>query len=172
MVDTFVFNAPWGSSLKWITGLSVLLLGGIALTGFLRGPRDDLLWILGMIALPLGILILSACFMVRSYVVTPETLLVQRLGWNTKLDLVSLRSVVVDSQVMKGSIRTFGNGGLFSFSGYFRNKQLGTYRAFATDPSRAVVLWFTDHVVVITPEDPQMLAAKLMSYRRFPRERA
>lgn len=168
MVDTVVFNAPWGSSLKWMTGLSVLLLGGITLTGLLREPRDGLFWVLGMVALPLGILVLCACFMVRSYVVTPETLLVQRLGWSTKLELSSLQSVVVDSHAMKGSIRTFGNGGLFSFSGYFRNKRLGTYRAFATDPTRAVVLRFSDRVIIITPENPEALVAKLTHYRRLP----
>ncbi len=52
---------------------------------------------------------------------------------------------------MKGSIRTFGNGGLFCFSGRFRNRKLGSYRAFATDPKLAVVLRFPDKIVVVTP---------------------
>jgi hypothetical protein len=56
---------------------------------------------------------------------------------------------------MQGSIRTFGNGGLFGFIGLFRNKKLGRYRAFATDEKNAVVLRFATHTLVITPEQPQ-----------------
>jgi hypothetical protein len=109
------------------------------------------------------------CFMIRGYVVTPDTLLGQRLGWHTKLELADLRAVVVDSQAMRGSIRTFGNGGLFSISGAFWNQRLGAYRAFATDPAHAVLLKFTDRVGVITPEEPQALVAKLTEPRALPK---
>src|SRR5215831_6381259 len=170
MPDIVVFNAPWGSSLKWMTGLSMLILISVALAGFLKGPRDNLVWVLSLVVLPLGILVIATCFMIRGYVVTPDTLLVQRLGWHTKLELADLRSVVVDSQAMRGSIRTFGNGGLFSISGAFWNQRLGAYRAFATDPAHAVLLKFTDRVVVITPEDPQALVEKLTELRVLPKE--
>ena len=41
---------------------------------------------------------------------------------------------------MRWSLRTFINGGLFSFSGWCYSSLLGAYRAFVTDPNRAVVL--------------------------------
>ena len=56
---------------------------------------------------------------------------------------------------MRGSVRVFGNGGLFSITGRFWNRKLGWYRAYATDPSRAVVLRYPKRTVVITPHDPQ-----------------
>lgn len=164
MVNPISFNAPWSRTLKWITGLSILLFGAIILIGLMVRPGDNMFWILAMIVLPLGTLMLSACFMVRGYVITAHALLVQRLGWNTRLELATLQSVVVNPRAMESSIRTFGNGGLFSFSGYFHNQQLGRYRALATDLSRAVVLRFTDQIIVITPEDPHALAKQLTSY--------
>ena len=170
MPDIVIFDAPWGSSLKWMTVLSVLILVGLPVASLLTGPRDNLVWRLSLVVLPLGILATAACFMIRGYVVMPDALLVQRLGWYTKLELTDLRSVLADSRAMKGSIRTFGNGGLFSFSGAFWNRRLGAYRAFATDPARAVVLKFTNRVVVVTPGDPQALVAKLIEVRALPKE--
>jgi hypothetical protein len=48
----------------------------------------------------------------------------------------------------------FGNGGLFSFTGLFRNRSLGTYRAFLTDLHRTVVLHFSKRTVVLSPSAP------------------
>jgi hypothetical protein len=56
---------------------------------------------------------------------------------------------------MRGSIRTFGNGGAFSFSGVYYNKRLGSYRAFVTDPRRAVVLRYATRKVVLSPAVPE-----------------
>ncbi|VGO17923.1 hypothetical protein PDESU_06525 [Pontiella desulfatans] len=55
---------------------------------------------------------------------------------------------------MKGSIRLCGNGGLFSFTGLYRNKKLGNYRVFVNDLNRAVVLRFSKRTTVVTPDDP------------------
>ncbi|MFN7139357.1 MAG: PH domain-containing protein, partial [Limisphaerales bacterium] len=80
--------------------------------------------------------------------------LIHRLGWVTKFNLGELQSFAADPTAMDGSIRLFGNGGLFAFTGLFRNKKLGNYRAFATDPKRAVVLRLKERVIVVTPDDP------------------
>jgi hypothetical protein len=64
---------------------------------------------------------------------------------------------------MSYSIRTFGNGGLFSISGLFRNKTLGSYRAYATDPKRAVVLKYKKRTIVVTPDRPDVFAARIES---------
>jgi hypothetical protein len=82
-------------------------------------------------------------------------LLVQRLGWHSELILKNLVSAECDPEAMKRSIRVFGNGGFFCFAGKFRNKRLGVYRAFATAPHLAVVLRFTDRMVVVTPDNPE-----------------
>jgi hypothetical protein len=62
---------------------------------------------------------------------------------------------------MARSLRLFGNGGLLSYSGYFWNRKTGRYRAFATDPSRAVVLSYRKRKIIITPDDPQRFIVRL-----------
>ena len=66
---------------------------------------------------------------------------------------------------MEGSLKTMGNGGLFSFSGSFRNKRLGSYRALATDTRRCVVLKFDHKVIVITPDKPKDFVDQVKAFK-------
>jgi hypothetical protein len=93
--------------------------------------------------------------MVLGYCLTENEIQVKRLGWVTTLPLATLKSIEGNVDAMHGSLRLFGNGGLFSISGFFWNRQLKLYRAYATDPARAVVLRYPKRIVVITPHDPQ-----------------
>ena len=104
---------------------------------------------------PLAIVFGAAPFTIRGYTVTPEAILVQRLFWTTRLPLADLQSAEFRPDVMRWSIRTFGNGGVFSFSGFFRNKTLGAYRALVTDPHRTVVLRFPTRTMVVSPSAPE-----------------
>ena len=104
--------------------------------------------------LPLGILFGTALFTVRYYTVTPEAILVRRLLWETTLPIKGLLQAEFEPNAMKSSLRIGGNGGLFSFSGFFMNQSLGTYRALVTDPTLSVVLKYPDRKVVISPATP------------------
>ena len=148
------FGAPWGTLLKVMTGLASSILVGVALVGIISRPDGGAGWTLAMVVLPLAVLVIAVFFVIRGYVVTPEALYVQRLGWRSTVDLTQLVGVEADPSAMARSLRTFGNGGLFCFAGAFRNKKLGPYRAFATDPNRSVVLRFPDRTVVVTPDRP------------------
>jgi len=165
MLNETVFRAPWGWTLKLVTGLVVLILLGIPAFSLLLqpAPEPSLLWYLSMIALPLSILLISSLFTIRHYRLSAGKLYVRRLLWDTAIDLKTLRKVEVDPEAMSRSIRTFGNGGFFSFSGAYRSKKLGPYRALATDPARAVVLYMDKRTIVVTPEDPQRFAGRLES---------
>jgi hypothetical protein len=57
-----------------------------------------------------------------------------------------------------------GNGGFFAFTGYFRNKELGAYRAFMTDRRLAVVLRFPDRVIVVSPDRPEDFVSAISLY--------
>ena len=80
-----------------------------------------------------------------------------RLMWKTPIDMSNLTSAEADSHAVDGSMRLMGIGGLFSFSGIYRSKKLGTYRMYATDFKKAVVLRLGDKTVLVTPEDPEGL---------------
>jgi len=98
----------------------------------------------------------SLPFMVRGYVLTEHTLEILRFGWTTALPLAGLEKASGDAQLLHGSLRVFGNGGLFSITGWYWNRRLGFYRAYATDLSRAVFLKYRSRrPVLVTPHDTQ-----------------
>jgi Bacterial PH domain len=72
-----------------------------------------------------------------------------------------LQSARFEPNVMRGSIRTCGNGGLFSFTGFYRNKLLGSYRALVTDTKQKVVLAYSDRTVGLSPESPEEFVREL-----------
>ncbi|MBN8431204.1 hypothetical protein JF535_10110 [Microbulbifer salipaludis] len=148
------FSAPWGRQLTLLTGLCGLILFGISGTMLAQAPESPpLLYQLGIWLCPV-IFLLGALFAVRGYRLEGDRLLVLRPGWSTRLSLQGIESAVFQPEATNGSIRIFGNGGLFGFIGLFRNQTLGRYRAFATDFSRTVVLRLPARTIVVTPDDP------------------
>jgi len=150
--------APWPRSLKVVSTLATLLLfaaGAAAYraipvpTGFTHGFG------LAVALVFPAILFVSALFIVSGYALDGTDLLVTRPFWSTRIPLAGLRRIFADPAVCKGSVRVFGNGGLFSFTGLYRNSTLGRYRLFATDLSRAVVLVLPKRTIVVTPESPE-----------------
>ncbi|MES1023360.1 PH domain-containing protein [Gloeocapsa sp. BRSZ] len=158
-----VFKAPWAISLIAITVVVSTILVGIILIGLLTGPRSDIAWIVAMVIIPLAILLISVFFSIRGYAIADNTLYIQRLGWNTKVDLKNLITADVNPQAMRNSIRKWGNGGLFSFSGKYYNRKLGNYEAYATDLTKAVILKFRDRTIVVTPEHPERFANQVLA---------
>jgi hypothetical protein len=145
------YKAPWSTSLIVISSLATILCVGFAF-GMIWSGHEVFPW---LALLPLAIVCGGALFTVRGYTVTSDAILVHRLFWTTRLPLAGLRSAQFEPDAMRWSIRTFGNGGLFSFTGFFRNKALGAYRAFVTDPHRTVVLHFPTRTVVLSPSAPE-----------------
>lgn len=147
------FNAPWCTALKAVSFLTTLFLLAVAL-----GP-SPVPWPLRCLALavPAGAL----PFAIFGYEIREGTLEVRRLGWRTKIDLAGLKSAQADPSALRGSIRTCGNGGLYSFTGWYWNKKIGSYRAYATDLKRAVVLTFESRRIVVTPDDPEAFVRAL-----------
>lgn len=64
-------------------------------------------------------------------------------------------SARVESGALRWSVRLWGNGCFFSFTGYYFNRLLSRYRAWVTDPRRVVVLRFPARTVVISPAEPE-----------------
>lgn len=158
------FSAPWSLTLKLVTVLTATLLIGIGLIHIFSGPYIKtlrILWFLSMVIQPFSILIIASFFMIRGYVITQNTLLIKRLFWNTKLDLTNLVSAETCPQLIKKTIRTCANGGFFCFAGTFWNKNIGSFRAFATNPRLSVILKFPNHTVVVTPNKPEEFTEKL-----------
>jgi hypothetical protein len=156
-----LFTAPWGRSVT-ITSLfsAGILLTVAALPWFLSGGDAG---VPGAIATAsaLATLVGTAIFSIRGYAVRADAIEVRRLGWTTRLPRAGLRRVEVAPGVMRGSLRVFGNGGLFALTGRFRNARLGAYRALVTDSDRTVVLHYDNRRVVVSPDRPAEFAHAL-----------
>lgn len=141
------YPAPWSTSLKVISSVVTIVCIGVAV-GLIAGRQGSTR---SLALVPLALICGAALFTIRGYTVTPEQILVHRLFWTTPLPLTGLESAAVQPDAMRLSIRLLGNGGLFSFTGIFRNKVLGNYRAFVTHPHHAVVLRYAGRTVVVSP---------------------
>jgi len=161
--------APWPAALKVTSVLATTILVGasyILARAFPRGTRVPFAEAFGagITALPLAIALISLLFVVSGYELGPEELLVQRLFWSTRVSLRGISRATHDPSAMKRSLRLFGNGGLFAITGIYRNRMLGRYRAFATDPRRSIVLFQPTRTLVVTPADPAGFLAALKTY--------
>ena len=157
------FTAPWSGLLIGVSVFGTALCLGVAAanlvhTGGRIGTPVDFLIVVALPALLVGG---CALFTVRGYGVAPDAILIRRLFWFTRLPREGLQSVAYEPGAMSGSIRTFGNGGLFSFTGWYRNRALGNYRAFVTDGRRTVVLRYTRRTIVVSPGEPEEFVKSL-----------
>jgi hypothetical protein len=148
------FRAPWGTKLKLMTGLFLLLV-------FLLSREASPSGTLALVGLTLG----CAALAIRGYSIVEGQLLIHRLGWASRFDLSTLQAAEIAPYATVGSIRTFGIGGVFGFIGHFRSPVLGSYRAYATDAANAVVLDFGAKKLVVTPDSPAEFIAALHSPR-------
>lgn len=115
----------------------------------------------GLALLPVILVAGSAAFMVLGYELRGQALLIKRPGWTTRIPLAGLRAVEIDPKALTRSIRVFGNGGLFAFSGLFWSKNLGRFRAYVTDLDRSVVLRLANRTIVVSPHAPEDFAVEL-----------
>ena len=160
------FRAPWGTALKLITASFILLLAILILIALFVMPREKAMARVVMIGMPALILIISLLYMVQAYELRQDRVIIKRPFYNAEIPLQNLSFIEFDPNATSGSIRTFGNGGLFSFSGRFRNKKLGAYRAFATDFKHTVVLRTPDGTFVVTPDDPQRFISEIQNIQK------
>jgi hypothetical protein len=104
---------------------------------------------------------ISALFAIRGYAITADAILVRRPLWTTRLPRAGLRSAEAVPNAMCRSLRLCGNAGLFSFTGWYRSKALGVYRAWVTDLRSTVVLRFEKRTAVLSPADPDAFVRDL-----------
>lgn len=155
------YQAPWGKALSVISGLLVVLsIASVAGMPLVLGSVPQGTALLAQWTLP-GIVLCCLPFMIRSYAITGDAILIRRLFWTTRLDRAGLKSAESVPKAMNKSLRTCGNGGGFSFTGWYWNKSLGFYRAFVTDLNRTVVLRFGQRTVVVSPDDPEDFVSDL-----------
>jgi hypothetical protein len=142
--------APMDTTARVVTILMVLMAGAF--------PLIPEMPVYAGLLLPVTLFI-TWLFSVRGFTVEEGLLIVQRPLWQTEITLPPDAVIKLEPDVKKGLIKTMGNGGIFGYTGRFRNRDLGGFRAFATDWNTAVSITGDQgrFKVVITPENPEML---------------
>lgn len=148
------FGAPWSRGVAIISIGMLVLLVGLTVVLPLVIPREQgwAAWFgPGILAV---ILATTSLFCVRGFEIRRGDLWIRRLFWETRIPLGDLTRGWADPEAMRRSIRSAGNGGFLAYTGWFRNRKLGGYRAWVTDPARAVVLEIGKRKVVVSPDRP------------------
>jgi Bacterial PH domain len=148
--------APWSTLLKVTSAASTLILAGVSYAAWRAAPAFGFAHTVGNAVawVPISVALGALLFVVTGYEVDAQQIRVGRLLWATTFPLTGLSRAWKDPDVIKGSLRVVGNGGLFSFSGLFWSRRLGRYRLYATDLKRSVVLVTPERILVVSPEDP------------------
>ncbi len=164
-----MFKASLGTSVKIITFFTVtvlcflgLLLIFFFIVSLLSGDfekRDVLL-------IPISIVIFGVVFYTfrnqpRSYDITEKGILIKKrngLILIKREDILEVKSIAYKS--IKGSVRNFGIGGVFSYFGTFHNKEFGEMSWFVTRTDNLVMINTAKQKIVISPDDVGLFLTK------------
>ena len=160
------YKAPWSWTLIVVSITFTIVLLAIGLSNWNNIAELQIstfgFW---LALLPLALIVTAALFVIRGYSITHDSILIHRLFWNTRLSRKDMQSVSIEPNALRGTIRTFGNGGLYSFTGWYHNTRLGSFQAFATDSIRTVVLRYENKTIVLTPDNQDTFVQELSGYQ-------
>jgi hypothetical protein len=160
------YSASLGNLSKVISAMGTLFLLGLFIySGYLNynEPRKEFAFMtafgLFMILLP----VITYFYMPRFYVIDEDALLIKRLAGNFRIPVSTIDKIErASKEDMRLTMRTFGNGGMFGFTGYFRNARYGKMRWFVTQRTNYIVITTNDQKkFVISPDEPEMMADDL-----------
>lgn len=149
-----IYQAPWGKSLKVMSALLVVLaIASLAGPSFL--PENITGFTVHLTRWLVPVIVVGCLpFMVLGYEITDDAIFVRRPLWKTRLERAVLTSAEVVPKAMAKCLRTCGNGGGFSFTGWYWSKALGSFTAYVMDLERTVILRFGKRTVVMSPDRP------------------
>ncbi len=142
--------APLDRTAKWVTVLIVFMAAAF--------PLIPEMPVYGAILIPL-VLLVTWLFSVKGYTLMNNVLTVHRPFWDTKIVLPPDAVFAREPEIKKSLIKTAGNGGLFGYTGGFRNKKLGSFKAYATNWDYAISITSASQrmSMVITPDDQETI---------------
>lgn len=145
------FPAKYDKTALGVSIAVAVLLGGIVVA--MRSP---------VFAIPLILVVaVSYALAPQSYAIADGFLVVRRVASNIRIPLQDIREVrAADSGELSGSIRLWGNGGLFGYYGLYRVPGLGVCRWYVTDRNRPVFVT-AGKTYVVSPLDTDAFIAAL-----------
>ncbi len=151
------FNAaPMDTLARVLTAVVIVMAGAF--------PFIPNMPVYGALVMPLIILV-TWLFAVRGYAIEDGVLKIQRPFWTTTISLSPDTVFRAEPEIRKGLWRTAGNGGLFGYTGWYRNSSLGSFRAYVTSWSNAVSITSesTGLRIVLSPESQGVILLDTVS---------
>ncbi|MEP6647721.1 MAG: PH domain-containing protein [Saprospiraceae bacterium] len=148
------------------TMTKVMSVGVIALLAFVclrcvreilaaQGDKTTVLIQSGIIIFLVAAIVFSYLFSVDKYLIEDNQLVIKRPIGDKRYslrDIVEVRAI--EKGEMAGTIRTFGNGGLFGYYGKFSNSTFGSMTWYTTQRANKVFIrTINGDKIVITPDD-------------------
>lgn len=156
------FQASWGLTLRLTSLFGSLVILGVPLGLLLMLERPESAGRLLAVLLPVWFL--TVLYTIRAYRIEKGALFIKRLFWTTRVDLSGLEAAeMIDVAQIRGSLRVCGNGGLFSFSGWYWKRELGRYRMWVTDPRKLVLIRVSSgRKMIVSPDRPKLFVEILL----------
>lgn len=102
-------------------------------------------WILGVGGISLGCYLYAP----RAFLIHPEGIIIDRMVSPILLTWDQVRTIrEVSPEEFSGTVRVFGNGGLFGRVGTYRSKLLGNFRMYLTNEVDAVLIDANERYVI------------------------
>lgn len=158
------FAASLDTSAKVITTSVIILFAGISVWNAMamrkaKGDRVNMIARTGIFVILAFSLIISFIYSTKGYETRGKSLIIKNrfkeipLVWT---DIADVR--MVSEEEMKGTLRTFGVGGLFGYYGHYHNSAIGDMTFYATQQKNWVLLHRVNgEAIIITPDDPYKL---------------
>lgn len=149
-------------TVRVVTAFYYILTVGCAVFGALRPDARPLVGVAGFLALTAWF-----CWLIapKRYEVTDEAVIIGR-GWpfsDVRVPISEIREVRRVKLNPYTTMRTFGVGGLYGYSGRFRGTDVGAFYGAITDNTRTVFIAATSDGYVISPEDPEQFVADMQA---------
>ena len=167
------FTAPWEKALRCMTTALVIffIVEVVVLLILFHFTVPDKIAATGisllLVAINGGIVLFSYLLAPKGFWLDDERVTVERPLFPIKIEFKKITGVrAIPKEALTRAARVMGNGGLFGFYGVFRNKELGSFRLYATDRSKGILIE-ADKKYILTPDRPEdflaLLEARLKS---------
>ena len=84
-----------------------------------------------------------------------DAIIINRKWKPVTINFSEINSIrIVEKEEMKGVIRTFGNGGLYGYTGMYYNKIMGSMRWYCTQRCNYILIQTRGKKTIITPDLP------------------
>jgi hypothetical protein len=150
------FSVTTSTSIKVTTiVISTLLLVSIIFCFYLFVTDGALISLIIALIL-LAIVVTAYAFSPQNYVVENNQLIIKRLIGSVVIPKSAIQDVTLISEDMiAGSLRTFGVGGLFGYFGKFSSSKMGIMTWYLKSMSKPVLIITSVEKILVSPDDTE-----------------